>query len=460
MSEQRPESVKAGTNRTRTASAVRPVLWRLHMLGGLLAAPLLLVLAATGILYAWNPQIEHLLHREALSAVSQGPARPLSEQVTAVRAAHPDQRLISVVPAAPHAAGGEETTAVELAPRNPESNRFEKPRGAFTVYVDPASAEVTGRIIESERPDEWLRNLHSNLRLGKWAEPISELAASWLLVSILTGVVLWWPRDRASAKRLLRFRTSGRARRRTVHALVGATTSIGLVLLVLTGLTWSTYAGAWIDLGRSWLDSPTPTVSARLTGPTEHAEGESGAGAVDRSAAASIDRVVASARGAGLDGTLIVEPPDRTDQAWTVGHDDNRWPVEPTEVAVHPETGRIIDRVDWNDYPWHAKATTLGIDFHQAQLFGTANRILLTGLAVALMALVFTGYRMWWTRRPEGGPGALPSLTGLVRQSPVTVLVALGALMVLLPVLGVFLLLQLALERLGAGRLLRAFRRG
>ncbi|WP_344968103.1 hypothetical protein [Salinactinospora qingdaonensis] len=34
------------------------------------------------------------------------------------------------------------------------SRRFGPPEGAVTVYVDPASAHVTGEITESERPDE------------------------------------------------------------------------------------------------------------------------------------------------------------------------------------------------------------------------------------------------------------------------------------------------------------------
>ena len=41
--------------RARSAAAMRPVLWRLHFLAGFRVAPVLVSLAVTGILFAWNP---------------------------------------------------------------------------------------------------------------------------------------------------------------------------------------------------------------------------------------------------------------------------------------------------------------------------------------------------------------------------------------------------------------------
>ena len=68
--------------------SLRPVLWRLHFLTGFLAGPILVWLCLTGILFAWNPQIESRLYRDALTAPAEGVARPLSEQVATVGAAY------------------------------------------------------------------------------------------------------------------------------------------------------------------------------------------------------------------------------------------------------------------------------------------------------------------------------------------------------------------------------------
>ncbi|MDP9640779.1 putative iron-regulated membrane protein [Actinopolyspora lacussalsi] len=450
--ESTPVSRTRETNepRARQRATIRPVLWRVHFLGGVLAAPILFAMAITGILYAWNPQLEHMLHRQALSATAEGPARPLDEQISSARETRPELRLSSVTPAAPAAPAGEETTAVTLAPETAEQNRFEKPKGTVTVYVDPSSAEVTGSITESNRPDEWLRNLHSNFRIGKFAEPISELAASWLLVSIITGLVLWWPRDNRALARNFLFRKPGRPRWRSLHGLVGVTAAAGLVLLIVTGLTWTTYAGSWVDVARSQFDSDSPEVSTVLH-PNTGTE-EAGGATVDESATAEVttagaDRAATAAREAGLNGVVVFEPPDSPGHAWKVEEDDSRWPVNPTALAVNGDTGEIVDRVEWAEYPPLAKATSLGIDFHQAQLFGLATRLLLTALAVALLVLIIAGYRVWLLRRPSGSLGAPPRLGSVVRNAPLPILLGFALLMVLLPLLGITLLGYLALER-------------
>lgn len=441
-------------------AALRPLLWRLHFLGGFLAAPVVLSLAVTGILFAWNPQIEAALHREALAAVADGSARPLGDQVATARVEHPGWDLVTVTPAAP---GGEQTTAVTLGPPGAAAGEFGPASGAVTVYVDPASAAVTGEIAEAHRPDEWLRTLHSSWHLGPIAEPLTELAASWVLVSLLTGLYLWWPRSRRALGRAFRFRHPGRLRARSVHSTLGVGILAALLLMVGTGLTWTTYAGAWIDVARSQLQSDTPSVSTQLAGTDAAGTDAAGIGrhehpghdtdsatasATTSDPAAGIDRIAAAARGAGLAGVLALDPPDEAGQAWTASIEDSRWPIESSTVAVDPATGQVTDRVGWSDYPLLTKATTLGVAFHQAELFGLANQIGLTVLAVALIVLIITGYRMWWLRRPPGGLGVPPGAGALLRTVPVPLLLGFGALMVLLPTLGVSFLIYLAAERL------------
>lgn len=420
---------------------LRPVLWRLHFLGGFLAAPVVLSLALTGVLFAWNPQIEAVLHTDALTAVAAGQPQPLSEQVAAAGSEHPGWTLMAVTPAAEPGA----TTGVTLAPEGAGGAESEPVDGATTVYVDPASATVTGQIVETSRPSEWLRTLHSSWHLGPMAEPLTELAASWVLVSLLTGLYLWWPRGKRGWARLLRprWRAGGRRAWRDVHTTLGVGIFVLLLGMVGTGLTWTNYAGAWLDAVRAGLSSGTPAVSTGLAAEStgHHVAAPQGGDA------GGIDTVAASAARAGLSGPLEITPAGQAGSAWTVATVDDRWPVELTTVAVDPGSGQVVDRVGWADYPLLAKATTLGIDFHQATLFGLANQILLTAMAIALVGLIVAGYRMWWRRRPAGGLGAPPRVGPLLRTVPVPLLVGFAVLMVALPTLGVSFLVYLAVER-------------
>lgn len=118
---------------TRRVRAARPLLWRLHFVSGFLIAPVVASLALTGILFAWNPQIEQMLYGRALTAVSDASERPLAQQVKAAAATHPSYEVTAVTPAAPAAAEGEATTAVTMAPPNPGTDRFGQDDGETTV---------------------------------------------------------------------------------------------------------------------------------------------------------------------------------------------------------------------------------------------------------------------------------------------------------------------------------------
>lgn len=440
---------------------LRPILWRLHFLSGFLAAPAVVWLCLTGILFAWNPQIESVLYREALTTEARGEPRPVWEQVAAATGRYPGHSVVEVRPAA---VGSDRTTAVLLQPVGARAGAgFAPAAGAFTAYVDPVTATVTGSVAESRRPDEWLRNLHSNFRLGEggFANTLIELAGSLVLVSLVTGLYLWWPRSGAARRRawrprLGRLRGAGRRPWRDLHAATGVLTSGAVAVLVVTGLTWTEYAGRWVDVAKDRLMPAVPALRTDLAGSSPAADhsahdghgnhGRPGAGAdssgSDRSTDPSVRldhlaRVVTAADDAGLDRPYTVTPPEVAGRAWTVTDTDTRWPIREASLAIDPVSGTVIDRLRFADRPLLDQATTIGIAFHQAELFGLANQIGLSLLAVALIVLVISGYTMWWRRRPAGVLAVPPKAGPLLRTVPLPLLALFAVVLVLLPTLAV-----------------------
>ncbi|WP_436800721.1 PepSY-associated TM helix domain-containing protein, partial [Streptomyces cyaneofuscatus] len=173
----------------RSWEAVRHLLVRLHFYAGVLVAPFLLVAALTGLAYTFTPQLDQLLYGDQLRVEKVGDApRPLAEQIAAARAAYPEGTVASVVtPPDP-----DDTTRVVLAvPELGEKQR--------TVFVDPYTAEVRGELTTwfgSTPLTTWLDDLHRNLNLGETGRLYSEVAASWLGVTVLGGLVLWLGRSR------------------------------------------------------------------------------------------------------------------------------------------------------------------------------------------------------------------------------------------------------------------------
>ncbi|MEV6343206.1 PepSY-associated TM helix domain-containing protein [Actinoplanes sp. NPDC051851] len=443
----------------RRPSPLGALLLRLHFYAGVLVAPFLLVAATTGILYAFTPQIEKIVYATELTVDDPGSAAlPLADQVAAARASHPAGDLVSVRPGE-----GQSTTQVDFSDPSLDADH------QHTVYVDPYTGKVTGQLTTwwAATPlNEWLDNMHANLHLGETGALYSEFAASWLWVLALGGVVLWWRRlqGNRTARRLLTpdlAAKKGVRRSRGWHAATGIWISIGLIFLSATGLTWSNHAGANFGELVDALHGSRPEVSTTLTG-TEAAAtgghhagmnmGGSADGTVDP---AAITTVYKAATDAGLDGPVSITVPADAATAWTVTQTDSLWPLRRDSVATD-STGKIVERIDFADWPVMAKLTQWGIYAHMGNLFGLANQILLAALAVGLITVIIWGYRMWWQRRPTragrralaGTPPPGGNWTGLPLWSIALGLPLLFALGWFLPLFGIPLLAFLALDTL------------
>ncbi|WP_175411080.1 PepSY domain-containing protein [Streptomyces sp. TRM64462] len=435
--------------RQGTWSALRPLVMRLHFYAGLLIAPFLLVAALSGFLYALSYQAEKIVYRQELEVPVGDSIQPLAEQVDAARRTHPDGTVTAVWPSPEDGA----TTRVLMASPEVEEGK------SLAVFVDPYTAEVRGALPSYGSSGAlplrtWLSELHRDLHLGEPGRIYSELAASWLWVLALAGLALWAGRRRTRKRALFLPERGPRSRRRTLswHGSVGLWATAGLLGLSATGLTWSTYAGENVDALRERLGATTPSVSATLDG-TDGAdaghEGHEGHGAGHRPATRTgagigIDRAVRIAAEAGVEGRIAVSPP--TDgKGYVVKEIDRHYPVHQDSVAIDPANGAVLDTLRFADYPLLAKLTSIGIAAHMGTFLGLPNQLALAALALAVVALIVWGYRMWWLRRP-----GRPVAPGAWRKVPATMLLPLAAVIALvgwfLPLLGLSLLAFLLVD--------------
>ncbi|WP_019885721.1 PepSY-associated TM helix domain-containing protein [Streptomyces purpureus] len=441
----------ARTGRPSTWSALRPLLLRLHFYAGLLIAPLLLIAATSGLLYALSFQAEKIIYSHELEVPVGDRALPLSEQVEAARKANPDGTVTAVWPSAEDGA----TTRVLMADPDVEEGK------SLAVFVDPYTAEVRGRLPSYGSSGAlplrtWLDELHRDLHLGDLGRNYSELAASWLWVVALGGLLLWLGRRRSATRRLFVPERGPKSRRRTLswHGTVGLWAVAGLLILSATGLTWSKYAGENIDAVRGQLGGATPTVSASIGGDTGASEHEGHGGGhhtpAPKGPDVGIDKAVEAARAVGVDGQLSVVLPSEG-KGYVVKETDATFPVHLDSAAIDPADGKVMDTLRFADYPLLAQLTRFGIDAHMGVFLGLFNQLALAALALALILLIVWGYRMWWLRRPTKertfGVGR-PVARGAWRKIPVTALLPLAAVTALIgwfiPMLGISLLVFLA----------------
>lgn len=398
---------------------------RLHFYAGIFIAPFILIAALSGGLYALAPTAENILYSDLLHTDSTGPTASVAEQVDAATQIRPDLTVHAVRPAA---APGDTTRVMFTDPSLGESERR-------AVFIDPVTAESVGESVvygsSGALPMRtWISGFHRHLHLGEPGRIYSELAASWMWIVALGGVVLWVRRYRRGGRLLTVDRSvTGRARTRNWHGGVGIWIAVGLVFLSATGLTWSKYAGENISELRTSLSWTTPTVSSSISGNAAPASGDHSGHNMPAEESAldagigRLDAVLGTARAAGIDGAVEVTVPAAADTAFVVSQTRQPWVFSTSSVAVDANTDTIVDTNWFSDWPLAAKLAAWGIALHMGILFGLANQIALALLAVALVTVIVRGYLMWWQRRPKGH---LPS-RGAMRRLPACQIASLAA---------------------------------
>ncbi len=435
---------------------------RLHFYAGIFVAPFILIAALTGALYAIAPTIEGIVSRDLLQVETSGPDQALSAQVGAAVATRPDLTLVAVAPA-PN--DGDTTRVLFNDPALGDSERL-------SVFVDPHTAQPVGEAVVYGSGGAlplrtWLSEFHRSLHLGEPGRLYSELAASWLWVIALFGLVLWVHRvrkrrDRRSAQWLLKPDLSQTRRRKmNWHGAIGVWILPVVLLLSATGMTWSTYAGENVTKLREELSWTTPAVSVKLPGTTgpdqstggdHHSGGQTAPAPADPSTQiAQLDRVYEVARADGITQGAEIAVPATPDKAF--GVKELRLPGTYTvdSVAVDGSTGTITDRLAYADWPLMAKLTNWGIAFHMGLLFGLLNQLLLLAIMLGLATVIVLGYRMWWQRRPARKAALpVPPRRGVLRRTSLRITVPLvaaaAAIGWFMPLIGVSLIVFLLID--------------
>lgn len=422
-------STSPGPGRSTATGPLYAVVWRWHFYAGLLVSPILWVITITGALYVFRTELTAWWDRSML-VVEPREHRLSYDELRAIAA---------------RAGGVDEVDGIHVRPEPDQSVRFimdvkDKSGRAGehrhrVIYLDPYTGEVLGNRIREEEFFEVVLELHRSLFLGPTGRVLGELATSWVLVLLGTGLYLWWPRGKKNVgvwKPRVRGKTY--AILRDWHAVVGAYAAPLAALAAGTGLffsiVWGTgyntaakQAGHWPAKWFGVPKSPTPPPGAQP---------------------ASLDQAVATFLAHSRPGDNVLIRPSRAPgvahRAFMLQDEDkNTFRM----VTVDPYTAKPIDVINVAELPLLYRVRVWAVSIHMGQIFGTPTKILALVASLVLFALSVTGVWMWWRRRPRGRtgvprrpmPGSLPRwgwglvvLTGLL-------LPAAGASMVLITLL-------------------------
>jgi uncharacterized iron-regulated membrane protein len=454
----------AQANAEKEARRLYRAIWRWHFYAGVFCIPFVLWLSVTGSIYLFRPQIERWLDR------------PYDHLHLEGTRATPEQIALAAVAAVPNSS----LHYYELPPNPDAAARVVVGVGKeeFRVYVHPVTRKALYVINEDHRPMTLLAHLHGQLLAGRWGSYLVELAASWAIVLLLSGLYLWWPRQTERLAGVLWVRV-GKGQRifwRDLHAISGLWISAFALFLILTGLPWANGWGAYYKRVREmtgtaarhqdWTTGRASELSARTAmnnnsmnamadmpdmpgmERAEHVERTMRHPSAD--AYSAFDRLVPLAASLHLAYPVKIMPAIVPGGMWTIKSDSQNRTLRDM-VQADPHSGAVVGRVNFNQTMLLDRIVLTGVAVHEGQLFGVANQMLGLLTAMGLVTLCVSAVVLWWRRRSVGVLGAPTPQTK--PRYPLVIAVAVLALAIYLPEMAASLILVLLLERVLLSRI-------
>lgn len=376
-------SSPAGTASPPSGHRLKRLWLQVHLYVGLLGGALFVLTSLTGSFLVFYKAIDEWLNPAQLIRTS-GNEQPLSEILAGAQSAHPDWSSPDTLIFPLHNRDSFHAWFKDQTPPLAEDRWH-------VVAIDPSTA----RPLSDRRWGSFLVSiiyeLHQELLLGKPGEVIVGIMALFLLLSIGTGLYLWWPKP-GKLRRALTFQTSGSPIRNhyDLHKLTGLAGAVLLTLLALTGF--------YLEFPRvvspvvSWF-SPVRDLSPEQP----QSEFQPGMKKIP------VEQAIAIARTTFPDAQpMWIGLPQHERDSYSVGL---RQPGEvrqaggETEVWIDQYSGLVRRITDWRQFTGGETFLSWLFPLHNGEAFGLTGRWLIFVTGFTPLLLYGTALRMWWLKR-------------------------------------------------------------
>lgn len=360
---------------------------KIHLWLGLLSGLVILFLGLTGCILAFQKEIENATQSYRYVAAQQKDLLPPSRLKDIGAAQLPGKQLHAVL------YEGKSKAAQVIF------YQFEPEEYYHIVYVDP----YNGRVLKVK---DMNRDFFRQVVMGHYylwlpphiGQPIVASATLIFVVMMISGLVLWWPKNKAARKQRFGIKWNARWRRKNydLHSVLGFYMTWVAIILASTGLVWgfqwfanSVYGVAGGKKSIAYqepVSDTTPTVTMQQPAidavwhklKAEYPSAEMLEVHIPATKAAPI------AANANPDAATYWQTDYRYFDQYSL-----------KELPAQTIYGRMKDAAAAD------KLIRMNYDIHTGAIFGLAGKILMFFASLIAASLPVTGLYIWWGKRKK-----------------------------------------------------------
>jgi uncharacterized iron-regulated membrane protein len=366
---------------------LRKFIGKMHLWLGLSSGLVVFIIAITGCLYAFQDEIKNLTQPYRFVERQDRPFLPPSELKHRAEQALPQKHVHAIMyQGAVHAA--------KVIFYSEQDDYY------FFVYINQYTSEVLKVKDEFNDFFRFVLDGHYYLWLPhELGHTVVACATLIFFVMVLSGLFLWWPRNKAGRKQRFSIKWDARWRRKNydLHNVMGFYVLFFALVFAITGLVW----------GFEWFSKTYYAVISGGDEMKQYQQPVSGKMKLNAADLPAIDKVWLRLQPEVPErGSIEVHTPETDSSSIAVN-------INPDPATYWKTDYRYFDQYDLRelsvDHIWgryHAanaseKLMRMNYDIHVGAALGLPGKILAFCASLVIASLPVTGTIIWWGRRKK-----------------------------------------------------------
>jgi len=357
----------------------KKLILQLHLWLGLTSGLVVFIVAITGALYVFEEEGRELFQKKYyhITAPETAAHLPLAQLTDTFRTHYPKEKILSI--------------------------RFKESKDAAYIFftknklvsINPYTAAIVGTRKVSGDFFTVVQKIHTELLLGKAGKQIVRWNVLIFFILCISGLVLWWPRQRRFFRQAVKINFKARSWKRVnwdLHRVLGFYAFLVLLVISLTGLFWvfDTAKNIVAFITHSPVTEKEMKVKARPI-PGKHF---------------TLDEAYsyAAVNYPGASETFVTPPNDDSTAPIRI---IMRYPYtlvrKQNTFFLSPYNGRVLKADLYTNYTAYDKVARSNYDFHTGRIraLGIGSKIIYFLAALMAASLPVTGFLVWWGRRKK-----------------------------------------------------------
>lgn len=365
----------------------RDVLFWMHLIAGVVIGGVIFIMAVTGTIMAFEPQIVEYAEKSVRIVEVPAPAQRLDLKTIVAKAQEYKKGKV----------GG-----LMLKSSQAASVAVSFGRDGGVVYVDPYTGDILGGESKAHDFMHTVEDIHRWLGNKDIGRPVTGVSVMAFLFLVISGIYLWWPRNWRwnTLKAIIKFnpKATGKARDWNWHNVIGFWAA---PLLLITTVTGAIMAHQWANdlLYRLAGSEPPPAQARPAKEPVKEKSGEKKEKRDEKTV--DFDAVAARAiEKVEKWESLNIRLPQKPDAPITVSIE------EPHAVPVNARSQLSLDAASlevkkwepFSQYPLGRQLRVWVKTVHTGEAGGIIGQMFALASATAAIFLAYTGFAMAWRR--------------------------------------------------------------